>query len=479
MATIKIDRFCGIMPRQHPSKLADGMAVTAHNVKLKNGKLVPLRQPSPVRDIPIRLENGLGNVGDARSLHIWRQDDGNIEMLAFPGDTWLAEGNIADDDRHRVVISGDTGVSFRRKDGTLVEDSPQIYLKNAKGERIVHPMCKNPMTRPKVKRSGDPPPELDEANKRYTYFFYTWVDEYGYESPVSRSSLAWDAVKSDYVDSDIEYNDGDTISFAALSAYEIPEGATAIRIYKVITGTSEGRIQFIAEFSTAEAVTEMLVTVKDEDAGEILTEIEAPPSDIRNIIRVFGGGSFYAGFSPTNGKTVCFSEMDLLYSWPLAYRYDVDANIVALATTSNTVYALTDGYPYVFSGTAPESMVCYPLAGPAACVSAKSVCVYRNAVFFASNEGICTVSNSADAGTVVRNLTEQIWTKDQWNALNPSSCIIVQHDGTLHCWFDTDEGPKSYSVDLLESECAVTTNDEPSTCACVDAKTDKLYFVRA
>ena len=39
MATVKIDQFGGIAPRQHPTQLADGMAVTAHNCRLKTGKL--------------------------------------------------------------------------------------------------------------------------------------------------------------------------------------------------------------------------------------------------------------------------------------------------------------------------------------------------------------------------------------------------------------------------------------------------------
>lgn len=477
MATIKIDQFHGIAPRFHPTLLGEGMAITANNLKLKNGKLVPLREPKAVRSIPIRLENGLSDAGSAKSLHVWRASDGNIEMLAFPGQTWLAEGNIADDDKYRVIISGETGVNFTDDDGKVYENSPQIYLRTAKGERVIHPLCKNSIPPPLVQRSEDSS-ELDRANMRYTYFFYTWVDEYGYESPISEHSLSWNG--KEFVDADLEYNDGDTIRFEAIKPYDLPQEATAVRIYKVVAGTETGHIQFISEYTRDEATSkDMYVLVKDEDAGEIITEIECPPGNLSNIIRVFGGGSFYAGFSKSNPKTVCFSDMGYIYSWPIANRYDVDGNIVALATTSNTVYALTDGYPYVLSGTAPDGMTVYPLAGPAACVSSRSVCVFRNAVYYASNEGICTITNNADAGMVVQNLTDQIWTKDQWNALNPSSCIIVQHDAVLHCWFDTDEGRKSYSIDLAESTNAVTTNDEPSTCACVDAKTDKLYFVRA
>ena len=40
MATVKIEQFHGIAPRIHPSLLGDGMAVIAHNCRLKNGKIV-------------------------------------------------------------------------------------------------------------------------------------------------------------------------------------------------------------------------------------------------------------------------------------------------------------------------------------------------------------------------------------------------------------------------------------------------------
>ena len=180
-------------------------------------------------------------------------------------------------------------------------------------------------------------------------------------------------------------------------------------------------------------------------------------------------------------KTVCFSDIDLPYSWPIAYRYDVADNLVALAVTSNSVFALTDGWPYVLSGTAPESMSVAKLAGPAACVSPRGVCVYRNAVYYVSNVGLMTIYNSADAGTVCANLTDKIFTKDQWLALNPSSCIMGQFDGALRLFFRDAEGGArdGLVIDLLDGPAiAVTTHDEAARCLCTDNAADKLYYVR-
>lgn len=459
MAVVKIEQFHGIAPRIHPSLLGEGMAVTAHNVKLKNGKLVPLRQPEVMRGIPVFMENGLKEIAKSQSLHAWKRYDGSIEFLAFPGVTWMADGNLADDESTRVIVSGDTGFGDSKTE-------PVLYMRRkGYGGRILHDIVKKPLNvPPKVSRVENVTNPLDDANKRYTYFFWTWVDEYGYESPTSDPS------------NEIEYNDGDTISFST-DGLEIPKDATTIRVYKVITGTSEGRIQFIKDITVSGAtIGGFSVKVKDEDAGEIQPDIVAMPSDLKCVIKV--PGNYYAGFSPSRPKTVMFSAVDLLYSWPDDYRYDVDDNIVALAATSNTVFALTDGWPFVLSGTGPDTMTVSKLAGPASCVSPRSVCVFRNAVYYASNQGLMTIYNSADAGTVCANLTDKIFTKDQWLALRPSTCVAGQFDGALHLFFDNDGPIRGLSIDLTEQADAVTTHDEVAACLCVDNKTDRMYFVR-
>ncbi len=252
-------------------------------------------------------------------------------------------------------------------------------------------------------------------------------------------------------------------------------------MYKVITGTETGRSQFVAE---ADATFESTwtngigVKVKDEDAGEVMPDIEAPPSDLSCVLDV--PGAFCCGFSPSKPKTVCFSDVDLIYSWPTAYRYDIRNNIVALAVTSNSVFALTDGWPYVLSGTAPEGMTATKLAGPAACVSPTGVCVFRNAVYFASNAGLMTIYSDADAGTVCQNVTDKMFTKEQWAAFNPSSCVMGQHDGALFLFFTLADGTcKGLTIDLNENAAvAVTTHDEAAKCLCVDEREDRMYYVR-
>lgn len=493
MATVKIDTFHGIAPLTHPSLLADGMAVTAHNCKLETGKLVPLRNPRIVSDVSILMENGLADIANAETMHFWEKKDGSGEFLLFPGVTWMAYGNLADDDRTRVVVSGDTGVKWSKAgENGFTENVPALYYRTESGSRRIYPLPKNAPPAPCVFRAKDkatPPEPLDESKDvRYTYFFLTWVDSFGYESPVSEPSKTWHpaegTTEAGYATGDTQYNDGDTISIdMAETGFNWNDAAypqiEKIRVYKVVTGTEEGRIQFIAEFdkATSSGSSVLSFTVKDEDAGEVLMEIEGMPPDLRCVINV--PGAFYAGFSPSKPKTVCFSEVDLLYSWPTAYQYDVTDNIVALAATSNTVFVLTDGWPYVLSGTAPEAMTVTKLAGPASCVSPRGVCVYKNALYFVGQQGLMTIFNSADAGTVCENLTAKVFTKEQWQEKNPSSCVMGQFDGALMLFFTHRDGThEALRIGLSDGVNAVTTNDEVAKCVCTDNKTDKMYFVR-
>lgn len=469
MATVKIDKFGGIAPRQHPTQLADGMAVTAHNVKLKTGKLVPLRQPSLMTGASLIFGEGINTVSQSQSIHVWRDRNGKFDFLLFGGMTWVAEGNIADDERARIVVSGD-----RDGDGRI--DEPVLYLRDAASRsHIVHPICKKKLSAPKVSRATNSAP-LDD-NRRYTRFFITWVDRFGYESPVSAPSLA-QTEGGNYADEDLEYMDGDTISFEPIT--DLPDEYDSIRVYKIITGTEEGRIQFIKEFGESENLQKhgFAVKVKDENAGEIIPEIESPPEDLHCISAV--PGDFYCGFSKQNPRSVMFSDVGLLYSWPISYRYDVKHNLVALAVSGNSVFALTDSFAYVLSGTAPESMTVTELAGSAACVSSKGVCVYRNAVYYVSHAGLMVIHSASSSGIASENLTDKIFTKEQWQDFNPASCVMGQFDGTLFLFFRKMNGDHlGLSIDLLENaSVAVTTHDEVAKCLCVDNTTDDMYFIR-
>ena len=462
MPTIRIDSFAGIMPRVHPTLLPDGCAVKAHNCRLKSGKLSPLMQPSQVTGKTIRFENGLDSIDAAKSIFLWRRNNGVEEFLAWPDIVKVAPSNIADDSLRRIFVSGKTGVGTGGCE-------PCVYISKSNGLGFeVHSLVKERL--PSLTPGGSSPTltlaegsAADTDNLRYTFFFQTWVDKYGYESPVSTINPETD---------EVVYNDGDKITVAGIAGS--PADAVIRRIYKVVTGTESESVQFVWEHEKSGVdFGDCTFTIKDEDAGEVLPHIESPPADLAWMTQM--PGNFYVGFSASKPRSVMFSDVNRPSSWPEAYRYDVADDIMGVEVTGNTVVVMTKSAPWTATGTAPESMSVSATAFAQACVSSRSVCTMSGAVFYASHDGICMVS--ADSGFTV--ITEKFFSKREWADLSPETCIMAGYDGALHAWFTpTGRAMQGYIIDLRDGAAAVTTHDEKASAVFFDAESDGLYYVR-
>lgn len=485
--TIRISDFHGISPRIHPSLLNPGMAVRAHNCRLKSGKLVPLRRPSRVTVGNVHLLGGLESKAGAKSMYCWKHTTATgevaVDYLLFKGVVEFAEGHIADDEYDRIFVAGDTGVSFVDGKGVTYENVPLVLLYDRSTNAVVEPFTflKDPPSAPAA-ALAEGESVTDSKTVFYTSFFISWVDKWGYESPLS------DAASVEGSDIGvIAINDGTQVKISGVS---FPDGATnpsKMRLYMARSGSGDTEasadgIQFLKEWSVSQVssggTSGITVSVHPGETAENEPGIESPPADLGGIVSMPGG--WYAGFAKSMPHTVLFSDIGIVTSWPTAYRYDVKDNVVGVAATANGVVVLTDGWPWVMVGTAPEAMTCAKLAGPAACVSSRGYCVYRNTVYFISNEGLMAVTNDATAGMVCVNVTAGAFSKDQWLAMNPSSGLIGQHDGALSLFFRDQNGRSlgGLVIDLAEGANAITTHMEGARCLCVDNRTDKMFYVR-
>lgn len=447
---IRIDNFHGIQPRLHPSLLVDGMAVRAHNCRLKSGKLVPLKKPRQVHN-PIFLQGSLDRIGNAKSLYLWRRN-GRADFVAWKGVVRVAQSNLADDERARFFASGDVEV-----DG----GGPVVFVSNVNDSGyVVRSLIKEPLPAPSL--TVESPTDANDV--RYAVWYQTWVDALGYESPTSDGS------------DEVSYSDGQSVTVGMMPA---PSGAVARRFYKTVAGTSAETdgIQFVYEQQVVQGVfPAVAVAVKDEDCGEAMPDIKAPPADLRDM--QFVSGAFYAGWSPSNPRTVMFSDVDLPYSWPLGYRYDVRDEIVGVIPVKNSVYVLTKGYPSVLSGYAPESMTVTDITSRQGCVSARSIVAAEGSVYYASADGICQMNPDTQYAMHVNLITDKYISKEQWAALAPETCFMEEYDGALFAWFSPPgRSPLAYIFDLKEGSDAITTHDFMATCAFYDCVDDELYCV--
>ncbi len=449
MPTIAIDNFGGIAPRIHPTLLGATMATRAHNCLLKSGKLVPIRQPLAADDIPVRLERPLTDVGDAQTLYVWNRADGSAEILAWKGIVYVTPSNLSHDKYSRLFVSGETGVNGNH---------PCAYIYDADNKIVRrHDLVKEVLDAPEASLEGDAP--SSDSDIRYTAFVQTWVDDLGYESGASMPSA------------EIEYSDGDGVVIGYVAA---PTGAKSRRIYKVVAGSEGENFQFVYEQqAVAGAFQNVVIAVRDEDAGEVLPTLQGPAEDLEMIIRVPNG--FYAGVNRSDLREVRFSESGNPTQWPDAYTASVHDDIVGIAATLNTVFVMTKGMPWAITGTSPDAMTAAILASPQGCVSARSICVFNGNVFYASADGICMLT---DGAATVAIITDKMFSRRDWQALKPESCKMLVHDSTIFCWFLDPSVNVSLAISLTDdSTASITTHDELASAVCVDLERDQMRFV--
>jgi DNA-binding protein Fis len=198
------------------------------------------------------------------------------------------------------------------------------------------------------------------------------------------------------------------------------------------------------------------------------------PRDLAWIANV--PGNFYVGFATSKPRQICFSEINIPTSWPNAYRYDVREDTVGLAVSGNTVFVLTVGQPYAISGTDPKGMTVSRIASNQGCVSKYSICTMNNAVFYASQDGVCMLSEGSQTEIV---MTKSMFTKDQWTELNPSSCLMATHDAALHMFFEKLDGTRvAYVLDMIEGNPVLTTQSDVANAVYADVESDGLYIIK-
>lgn len=449
MPTLAISNFGGIVPRIHPTLLPTNCATVAHNCKLKNGKLVPLREPIKVNDKYIRLVGLVDfDISDAKTAYVWHRF-GITEYLLFEGVVNITQTNFGSDTKSRIFVSGETGYGTDLK-------SPIVIWEDF-GDVKIQLLSKEDPPAPEVRRLTNLP--SGEENIRYTYFFQTWVDALGYESGCSKPS------------NEIKYIDGDSMY---IQPWENPPSEAAYRrIYKVVTGMETNNIQFIIEQKkNNDKFYRLSFKIKDEDAGEVMPMITPVPEFLQQMSFVPGG--FYVGYDSENKRTIRFSEIGNPTSFPEEYAYEVNEDIVGIAVTQNNVWALTTGHPYVLSGSTPDAMGVTKISAMQGSIAPRGICVVDGSVFYISYDGICMLTEGSGSVNVV---TDDYFTKEQWNNIVDKETIMCGYDSALFVWTNKVDGIGGYRIEFLEKLSAITTFDNKAQCVCVDAITDKMYFI--
>lgn len=290
-------------------------------------------------------------------------------------------------------------------------------------------------------------------------YVYTYVTAYGEEGPPSAASTVVNLDPAQSVTVTVP-------SGSPTGAYNI----TLKRIYRSSTVGSAAQFQFVAEIPLATG--SYVDSVTQSNLGEILPSEDwvPPPAGLKGLKLMANGVG--VGFV---GRTLYLSEPFLLHAWP--HQYSVDNDIVGLGVFGQSVVVLTKGNPYVYNGIDPAAMSETRLAAPQSCASKPSIVDMGDGVLYSSPDGLVMISPSG-----VSLVTEKIYSREQWQALNPSSIRGSVYNGRYVMSHDAS-GTRGVVMFDFTGQGAVLTTSNINTATAItasfyDPTTDTLYFAQ-
>lgn len=296
-----------------------------------------------------------------------------------------------------------------------------------------------------------------------TSYVYTFVNDLGEESGPSPASAT--VLRPDGVSVTV------TTPTGLPTGVSTDYGIASKRIYRATTGATGSVFRFVAEIGLSTA--DYTDSLSDDQLGEALESDgwELPPDDLEGILALPNG--IMVGF---RRNQLCFSAQNRPHAWPVAYRLNTDTDIVGIGNIDTTVVVGTKSFPYLAIGSSPDAYSMTKLEVPQAAVSKLSFAYLVGiGVVFASPDGYIAVSGAGQ----VRNLTEAVFTRKQWQALVPESIVAKAHDDVLHFWFtrSSGESPGGYMLDMKPNGFGVVQLSYHAEAVFADPETDNLYLV--
>ncbi len=224
-------------------------------------------------------------------------------------------------------------------------------------------------------------------------------------------------------------------------------GITNKRIYRAVTGNTGTFFAFVAEIPLSQA--DYVDVLTDAQLGEALESEgwDLPPDNMRNIMALANG--IMVGSS---GNQLCLSARNRPHAWPPAYRLTTDTDIAGLGAIDTTVVIGTQSYPYIASGNDPAAFSMNKIEVKQACVSRRSFASVSDiGVIFASPDGLISVAGTG----LLRILTVDIFTREQWQLLRPETITATAHDDTYWFFYEGDPGSGFSSGDVSRAGYAL------------------------
>lgn len=428
-----INEFRGMLPKipyqRKPLEFAD----LAKNCKFDTGNLTPING----------LYDELGELKNSGFLAtIFLHKD---NWLSFNNRTSVVTSPIAQDTYDRVYWSDGVGkpqVAYGSMVNTSNADPTASF-------DLGIPAPASPILIESI--TNNEQNTQDYADDETRFYTYTYVSEAGEEGPQAPLSA-----EVTILDPKAEVNL--TIPVIASNTANI----TSIRVYRSVTSISSADFLLVAEVPIASA--SLLDNFEDNDLGKILDTSNSmpPPNDLQGLTKLPNG--ILAGFT---GKTLCFSDAYLPYSWPVGYQLTTNHNIIGIAAFGGGLLIATDGYPEIAFGARPDSMTLQKSEINEPCVSPDSIVDMGDYVVYASKNGLVSASSNG-----FRVLTKELITADQWKSYLPNSIKGVRWQNKYLGFYSNNAG---FIFDLETG--SLTHLDFYASATFYDLFNDKLYLL--
>lgn len=485
---LKIRAFGGIAPKLNPRYLPDERAQTALDADTtRQGALLPIKDLGPTRKtFPFAPKSIFRSNIDYYSSDLQTYE--SAYWIAAPEDTSFCRGQIIDDEYGIIYVSidennddfpplmGPTSGSEPRTDFSYEpalnnDNSNQNLDTNIVGIKKFYGLgVPGPNAALNVQVTD--PEDIDGLSREFRSYVYTYVWKVAGREMESRPSPPTNSVGV-YLSDDTtvfisgfqnpEYPDEYPLNGSPLGM-ELPD--VAVRLYRSVGG--EFLLVNTAGDYSAPSPASLQISNESTAAADLGEPIPSntwnlPPRDLRLLTNMSNG--IIAG---AVGKNIYFCEPYIPHAWPIAYSVSVDAPVVGMESLDTTLVVLTSERPYFVQGSSPDFMTVIRADAAQACISEQSVASLNGEVYFASPDGLMATS---PRGT--RNVTEQLFSYDQWNELlDPRTIKGFTQDQKYYGFHDG--GSFIYDVPTQQ----FVTSSITARTAYEDKRQDKLFIVK-
>jgi hypothetical protein len=255
-----------------------------------------------------------------------------------------------------------------------------------------------------------------------------------------------------------------------------------MNLYRAVTGNQGTQFLLVAAniaFSGG-ATTTYTDVLPDSALSEIIPSLftvngvqgfwSPPPINMVGILAL--PNQIYAGF---HNNVLDLSAQAIPHAWPIIYQLTFDYDIVGIEAIDVSIIVCTKKFPYVCSGNTPDQFSSTKCSYAYACASKRSIKFLKNlGVVYATFEGLVAIASPGQE----KVLTEALFSKREWLALNPASMIADINDGRYFCSYTTAGGVKgAFYIDVMNEGSGKVTLGWHFTARYNDPLTDTLYIV--